>query len=301
MSLGDLGKFVTHKEGATIYHKDLREVEFVVADAVNKLPAPLYAINEIEALMEEENFVGPNGKPVKTYWWGAPDEDTYDPIINWDGEWRVTFVTFRDMGMAFGVAIVLIYVLVVWQFGNFMIPLVIMAPIPLTLVGIVLGHWVMGAEFTATSMIGFIALAGIIVRNSILLVDFAQLELKAGKSRIDAVMNSGIIRMRPIVITALALVGGASVILTAPIFQGMAVSLLFGVVISTLLTLIVIPMGCLSLGDNLYPEGYCMLDCGDGSDTKKDDDSSMDAVIIEDEVKPKSRRSRGISLKKDLE
>ncbi len=297
VALGDLGKFVAHKEGDIIFHKDLRKVEFVVADAVNNLPAPLYAINEVHGLMESENFTAPSGKPVETYWWGAPDTESYEPIINWDGEWRVTYVTFRDMGMAFGVAIVLIYILVVWQFGNFMIPLVIMAPIPLTLVGIVLGHWLMDAEFTATSMIGFIALAGIIVRNSILLVDFAQLELKAGKSRVEAVLNSGIIRMRPIVITALALVGGASVILTDPIFQGMAVSLLFGVVISTLLTLIVIPMGCLSLGDNLVPEG-----CLNEHDAKKDEQAATkdDSAVVENASKPKRRR-RGISLKKELE
>jgi multidrug efflux pump subunit AcrB len=257
VSLGNLGRFVKHQADEVIMHKDLRPVDYVVGDAVNNLPAPLYAINEVHSLMEKDGFTSPSGEPVQTFWFGAPDEqEFFEPVINWDGEWRVTFVTFRDMGIAFGVALILIYILVVWEFSNFKIPLVIMAPIPLTMVGIVLGHWIMGAEFTATSMIGFIALAGIIVRNSILLVDFAQLELTRGKSPIDAVLNSGIIRMRPIVITALALVGGSSVILTDPIFQGMAVSLLFGVVISTLLTLVVIPLGCLSLGRSLYPAGY---------------------------------------------
>jgi len=291
IALGDLGEFVSHKEGDIIFHKDLRKVEFVVGDAVNKLPAPLYAMNEVESLFESEGFRTPNGNEVDTFWLGPPEHESFEPVINWDGEWRVTYVTFRDMGIAFAVAIILIYILVVWEFGNFMIPLVIMAPIPLTLVGIVLGHWVMGAEFTATSMIGFIALAGIIVRNSILLVDFAQLELKRGKEPAEAVINSGIIRMRPIVITALALVAGSSVILTDPIFQGMAVSLLFGVLVSTLLTLIVIPLGCLSLGDALYPADYSPV-------TAPEEPAKANTGEQPDKTRIKGR---GIRLKKSLE
>lgn len=254
VSLGELGHFETFMEDPVIYHKDLRAVEYVVGDAVNDLPAPLYAMFDLERIMEERDFRTPQGDKFEGGWISAPEE-TFKSGFKWDGEWHVTYVTFRDMGIAFGLALVMIYILVVWQFGNFVIPLVIMAPIPLTMVGIVPGHWIMGAEFTATSMIGFIALAGIIVRNSILLVDFAQLELMAGKDPVSAVICSGKARMRPIIITALALVGGSSVILTDPIFQGMAVALLFGVVVSTLLTLIVIPMGCLSAGDALYPEG----------------------------------------------
>jgi len=155
------------------------------------------------------------------------------------------------MGIAFGVALVAIYILVVWQFGNFILPMIIMAPIPLTLLGIVPGHWLLGAQFTATSMIGFIALAGIIVRNSILLVDFSIQEVARGERVEEAVVNACKTRTRPIVITALALVAGSSVILTDPIFQGMAVSLLFGVLISTILTLIVIPLGCVTAGSQL--------------------------------------------------
>ncbi len=253
VSLSELGKFKTFMEDPVIYHKDLRAVEYVVGDAVNKLPAPLYAMFDLERIMAERDFRSPHGELIEGGWISAPKE-TFRSGFKWDGEWHVTYVTFRDMGIAFGVALVMIYILVVWQFGNFLIPLIIMAPIPLTMVGIVPGHWIMSAEFTATSMIGFIALAGIIVRNSILLVDFAQLELRAGKSPVDAVIASGQARMRPIIITALALVGGSSVILTDPIFQGMAVALLFGVVVSTLLTLIVIPLGCLSAGKALYPE-----------------------------------------------
>jgi multidrug efflux pump subunit AcrB len=155
------------------------------------------------------------------------------------------------MGLAFGVALILIYILVVWEFGNFVIPAIIMAPIPLTLLGILPGHWLMGAEFTATSMIGFIALAGIIVRNSILLVDFSAQQVRDGRPVQEAVILACKARTRPIVITALALVAGSSVILTDPIFQGMAVSLLFGVLVSTVLTLIVIPLGCISAGKSL--------------------------------------------------
>jgi predicted RND superfamily exporter protein len=179
----------------------------------------------------------------------GPPKNQNIPGFEWAGEWTVTYETFRDMGMAFAVALVVIYMLVVWQFGNFVIPAIIMAPIPLTLLGIVPGHWLFNAEFTATSMIGWIALAGIIVRNSILLVDFTVQEYAKGVPFFDAVINSCASRTRPIMITAFALVGGASVILLDPIFQGMAISLLFGVLISTVLTLIVIPLGTLSAGE----------------------------------------------------
>ncbi len=262
VSLSELGSFKTFMEDPVLYHKDLRAVEYVVGDAVNELPAPLYAMFDLERIMAERDFRSPQGTLIEGGWISAPEE-TFKSGFKWDGEWHVTYETFRDMGIAFGVALVLIYILVVWQFGNFIIPLVIMAPIPLTMVGIVPGHWIMGAEFTATSMIGFIALAGIIVRNSILLVDFAQLELRAGKDPVSAVIDSGKARMRPIVITALALVGGSSVILTDPIFQGMAVALLFGVVVSTLLTLIVIPLGCLSAGSALYPDDMQLREEGE--------------------------------------
>jgi predicted RND superfamily exporter protein len=151
------------------------------------------------------------------------------------------------MGMAFGVALILIYMLVVMEFGNFSLPAIIMAPIPLTLVGIVPGHWLLGAEFTATSMIGFIALAGIIVRNSILLVDFTKHEVLAGRAVTESVLLACKARTRPILVTAFALVGGAGVIILDPIFKGMAISLAFGVLVSTVLTLIVIPLGCISV------------------------------------------------------
>ena len=162
--------------------------------------------------------------------------------MKWDGEWQITYEVGRDMGIAFGVVMLLVYVLVVAWFGSFVTPLIIMAPIPLTLVGILPGHWLLGKFFTATSMIGFIALAGIIVRNSILLVDFVNLELKAGTPLEQAVVKAGAVRLRPIMLTALALVAGGFVMILDPIFQGLAVSLIFGVLVSTVLTLIVIPL-----------------------------------------------------------
>ena len=159
----------------------------------------------------------------------------------WDGEWEVTYVTFRDMGAAFGVALLGIYLLVVAQFGSFRLPLVILVPVPLTLIGIVLGHWLFDAAFTATSMIGFIALAGIIVRNSILLVDFIRHVRARGTPLREALIEAGAIRFKPIVLTAAAAMIGAAFILTDPIFQGLAISLVFGLASSTALTLLVIP------------------------------------------------------------
>ena len=247
--LAEVGRFVEVPADPIVYHKDLRPLEYVVGDAVGKLGAPLYPMLEVEELLED--YVTPDGQTLSgTFFTGAPP-DNGKSGFEWGGEWTVTYETFRDMGLAFGVALVLIYMLVVAEFKNFVTPAVIMAPIPLTLLGIVPGHWIMGADFTATSMIGFIALAGIIVRNSILLVDFSIEEVSRGHSVEEAVLNACKARTRPILITALALVAGSSVILTDPIFQGMAISLLFGVLVSTLLTLVVIPLGCVSAGKYL--------------------------------------------------
>ena len=247
--LAELGRFVEVEQDPIVYHKDLRPVEYVVADAVGRLGAPLYPMLEMERRLTD--YVAPDGEAISGTFFTGPPPDNGKSGFEWGGEWTVTYETFRDMGLAFGVALVLIYMLVVGEFGNFVTPGVIMAPIPLTLLGIVPGHWLMGADFTATSMIGFIALAGIIVRNSILLVDFSIEEVARGASVKEAVLNACKARTRPILITALALVAGSSVILTDPIFQGMAISLLFGVLVSTLLTLVVIPLGCVSAGKHL--------------------------------------------------
>ncbi len=247
--LAELGRFVKAPQDPVVFHKDLRPMEYVVGDAVGRLGAPLYPMLKMEEKLLD--YKTPDGVTLSgTLFSGAPP-DNGQSGFEWGGEWTVTYETFRDMGLAFGVALVLIYMLVVGEFGNFVTPAVIMAPIPLTLLGIVPGHWIMGADFTATSMIGFIALAGIIVRNSILLVDFSIEEVAKGLTVTEAVISACKARTRPILITALALVAGSSVILTDPIFQGMAISLLFGVLVSTILTLVVIPLGCVSAGRHL--------------------------------------------------
>ncbi len=240
--LGVLGRFREKLTDPIIYHKDLKEVEYVVGDTVGRLGAPIYGMMAVaEALTD---YTAPDGVKLKPSLVETPSGE-YSGFL-WTGEWTVTYETFRDMGIAFAAALVLIYILVVWEFQNFRVPLIIISPIPLTLIGIIPGHWLLDAEFTATSMIGFIALAGIIVRNSILLVDFTQQQIRAGTEVREALCLAGQIRMRPIVLTALALVAGSYFMFGDPIFKGMAISLAFGVVVATFLTLIIIPMGCLS-------------------------------------------------------
>ena len=241
--LGELGRFIRRNVSPPIFHKDLRPVEYVTAEIVGPLGAPLYGMLNVDAKLKD--YRAADGVSLHGTYFGKP-KNLDVSSFKWDGEWEVTYVTFRDMGLAFAAALVLIYMLVVAEFRNFVLPAVVMAPIPLTLIGIIPGHWMLGADFTATSMIGFIALAGIIVRNSILLVDFAKTKVREGFSVKDAVVMAAEVRMRPIVITALALVIGSTVLLTDPIFQGMAVSLLFGSIVATFLTLVVIPLGCLS-------------------------------------------------------
>ena len=222
-----------------IYHKDLAPVTYVVAEMAGAAEAPVYGIlamnKRIAALR------GPDGTPIEVVSTHQP-EDSTRYALKWDGEWQITYEVFRDMGIAFAAVLVLIYLLVVGWFRSFVTPLIIMAPIPLTLIGILPAHAFFGVFFTATSMIGFIALAGIIVRTSILLVDFVNLELAAGEPLEEAVVKAGAVRFRPIVLTALALVAGGGVILLDPIFQGLAVALISGVVVATALTLVVIPL-----------------------------------------------------------
>ena len=253
--LRELGTFEQVWEDPIIYHKDLRDVEYVVAEVGGKLAAPVYGMMQVQDLLKENEYVAPDGVAVDAHWLGAPGNDS-TTAIEWAGEWTVTYETFRDMGAAFAVALVLIYILVVWEFGNFRIPALIMAPIPLTLLGIIPAHLVFfqmgwGGEFTATSMIGWIALAGIIVRNSILLVDFSIHQIQQGISVVESVIMACKTRTRPIMITAFALVCGSSVIFFDPIFQGMAISLASGVLVSTVLTLIVIPLGCIAASKDL--------------------------------------------------
>jgi multidrug efflux pump subunit AcrB len=227
----------------TIYHKNQKPVVYVVADVggpgAEKAESPVYGVLGVGKKLE--SYRPAEGYQVEQYYASQPWSEE-KLAMKWDGEWQITYETFRDMGIAFAVAMLLIYLLIVGQFQSFLTPLVIMAPIPLTLIGILPGHWLTGSYFTATSMIGFIALAGIIVRNSILLVDFIQLQETSGASLAEAVIKAGAIRTRPILLTAAALMVGAFVIILDPIFQGLAVSLLFGVGASTLLTLVVIPL-----------------------------------------------------------
>jgi multidrug efflux pump subunit AcrB len=226
-------------ETASIYHKNLRRVVYVTAEVAGATESPIYGILDMKQKIAALPL--PEGYAIEQLYSAMPtSEDRL--VMKWDGEWQITYEVFRDMGIAFGVVMLLVYVLVVAWFKSFLTPLVIMAPIPLTLIGILPGHWLTGMFFTATSMIGFIALSGIIVRNSILLVDFIDLELQGGATLEDAVLRAGAVRFRPIVLTAAALVVGGLVIVLDPIFQGLAVSLIFGVIVATALTLVVIPL-----------------------------------------------------------
>jgi len=221
-----------------IYHKDLLPVMFVTGDAVGELDSPLYGMFGIVGALDDE-ITGDAGLEQRFF---SPPEDPYRFTLKWDGEWQITYETFRDMGLAYSVGLILIYLLVVAQFGSYAVPLVIMAPIPLTVIGVMPGHALLGAQFTATSMIGMIALAGIIVRNSILLVDFVNVEVDEGRSLADAVIRAAAVRARPIALTAVAAMTGAFFILDDPIFNGLAVSLIFGILVSTALTLVLIPI-----------------------------------------------------------
>ncbi len=218
----------------SIYHKDLLPVVYVTGDMAGETDSPLYGLFEISATLREDMGL--------RQWFMQQPQNPYEYSLKWDGEWQVTYETFRDMGIAYGVGLILIYLLVVAQFRSYLVPLVIMAPIPLTIIGIMPGHALLGAQFTATSMIGMIALAGIIVRNSILLVDFINQEVRAGLRFEDAVIKSAVVRAKPIALTAAAAMAGAVFILDDPIFSGLAVALLFGLFVSTVLTLVVVPV-----------------------------------------------------------
>jgi multidrug efflux pump subunit AcrB len=244
-----------------LYTKDLQGLSYVFADvgAGGRTPdSPLYGLFGLrqhfaKALPAEQGTLG-------EYWINQPSDPWRQYAVKWDGEWQITYETFRDMGAAYGVGLILIYLLVVAQFKSYLTPLVIMAPIPLTIVGVMPGHALLGAPFTATSMIGMIALAGIIVRNSILLVDFIELQVARGMPFADAVVASATVRAQPIALTGLAAMLGALFILDDPIFNGLAISLLFGIAVSTLLTLVVIPVLYFALyhrrhAPNTHPQG----------------------------------------------
>ena len=221
-----------------IFHRDLLPVTYVTGDMAGRVDSPLYGMFSIAARLHRDP---PAGVHVVQHFIQPPSNPN-EFAIKWGGEWQITYDTFRDMGIAYSVGLALIYLLIVAQFGSYVVPLIIMAPIPLTVIGVLPGHALFGAQFTATSMIGMIALAGIIVRNSILLVDFIDGAVRAGFSLEEAVIRAGATRAKPIVLTALAAMLGAVFILSDPIFNGLAISLLFGIFVSTLLTLVVIPV-----------------------------------------------------------
>ena len=245
---GGNGRMVPLSEIATVvdserernrYHKNLQPVTYVYGEVANRFEAPVYAILEMQKRLAE--IVTPHGEPLEIIATTMP-EDSTRYTMKWDGEWHITYEVFRDMGIAFAVVMVLIYVLMVGWFKSFITPVIIMVPIPLTLVGILPAHGIFGVFFTATSMIGFIALAGIIVRNSILLVDFINLELKAGEPLEQAVVKAGGVRLVPILLTQLSTIAGASFMLSDPIFQGLALAMISGIIVSTALTVGVIPV-----------------------------------------------------------
>ncbi len=238
VELGDVVRVKQEQSSFPIFRHNGKPAEMVQAELAGSYEAPIYGMLEVGRALDQLDWTGLEKPEVILH--GQPLDES-KPSLLWDGEWEVTWVTFRDMGAAFMVALLGIYILVVAQFGSFKLPLVILTPIPLTLIGIMVGHWLFNAAFTATSMIGFIALAGIIVRNSILLVDFVRHADTQGRDLRDILLEAGAIRFKPILLTAIAAMIGAVVILADPIFQGLAISLLFGLASSTALTVIVIP------------------------------------------------------------
>lgn len=238
VELGDVVHLSKELASFPIFRHNGRAAEMVFGELAGAFEAPVYGMIAVRDALDGIDWGKLERPEIRLH--GQPVDDRH-PVLLWDGEWEVTYVTFRDMGAAFAVAILAIYFLVVGQFGSFRLPLVILTPVPLTLIGIMIGHWLFGAPFTATSMIGFIALAGIIVRNSILLVDFIRQRHRPGVALREVLLEAGAIRFKPILLTAVAAMIGAAVILFDPIFQGLAISLLFGLASSTLLTLLVIP------------------------------------------------------------
>ena len=245
---GASGKLVPIRELVTVtdsereqpvIHKDLLPVNFVTADMAGKLDSPLYGMFQMRSAIQK--IQTPDGQALTEYFIHQPSDAWRGYALKWDGEWQITYETFRDMGAAYAVGLVLIYLLVVAQFGSYLTPLIIMAPIPLTIIGVMPGHALLQSQYTATSMIGMIALAGIIVRNSILLVDFIHLQVKEGVPFKQAIVQSAITRAQPIMLTGGAAMLGAFFILDDPIFNGLAISLIFGIFVSTVLTLVVIP------------------------------------------------------------
>ncbi len=248
--LSEIVEVIPRVREYSIHHKDLLPVVYVTGDMAGETDSPLYGLFEISEQLgggrsrlpaSRDTTPSLEGGAIEQWFLNQP-ENPYEYSLKWDGEWQITYETFRDMGIAYSVGLLMIYLLVVAQFRSYLVPLVIMAPIPLTIIGILPGHALAGAQFTATSMIGMIALAGIIVRNSILLVDFINQQVREGMELEQAVVSAAAVRAKPIALTALAAMAGGFFILDDPIFSGLAVSLIFGLFVSTILTLVVIPV-----------------------------------------------------------
>ena len=237
--VADLVKVKQDTLQKTIYRKDQKRVVYVTADMAGQLESPVYAILGMNEHLQKMKL--PKGYKVNELYMEQPSDES-DFTVKWDGEWQITLEVFRDLGVAFGVVVVIIYMLIVGWFQNFKTPIVMMMAIPLSLVGIVFGHWLLSAYFTATSFIGMIALAGVMVRNSVLLIDFIEIRLNEGIPLKQAIIEAGAVRTTPILLTTGAVVIGAAIILFDPIFQGLAISLVFGAIVSTILTLIVVPI-----------------------------------------------------------
>jgi len=237
--LSELVNVTESQLDVSLHRKNLKPVVYVVAEVAGAQESPVYAILDMDAALSQ--IKGADGSVIQQYFRDEPWSEA-QVALRWDGEWSITYEVFRDLGGAFGAVLVLIYILITGWFGSFRTPLVMMIAIPLALVGVLPGHWMFGAYFTATSMIGFIALAGIMVRNSVLLIDFIDLSLADGKTLGEAVVEAGAVRFRPILLTAGTVVVGAVVILFDPIFQGLAIALMMGAIASTVLTLLVVPL-----------------------------------------------------------
>jgi multidrug efflux pump subunit AcrB len=227
----------------SLYRKNLKPVTYVTADVAGVVESPAYALFGIhrDLLDIDAREYGATDSTLQILHLNLPDDDT-QPTLKWDGEWHITLEVFRDLAIAFAAVLILIAMLMVGWFKSYMTPLVVMAAIPFSLIGILPAHWALGAFFTATSMIGFMAGAGIVVRNSIILVDFIELRRREGLALRDAVVEAGAVRFRPMLLTALAVVVGASVILADPIFQGLAISLMFGEIASLMISRMAVPV-----------------------------------------------------------
>ena len=248
--LRDLVIVTKESQQKNIYRKNQKEVVYVLADMAGNLESPSYAIAKVSDSLKTIKV--PKGFTLAEEYTHQPTlEDNFS--LKWDGEWQITYEVFRDLGIAFAVVILMIYILIVGWFQNFVVPLVMLAAIPLSLIGIILGHWMMHAYFTATSMIGFIALAGVMVRNSVLLIDFINIRLREGVPLKQAIIEAGAVRTTPILLTAGAVVLGAVIILFDPIFQGLAISLMGGTITSTFLTLLVVPVLYYKMMRKKYP------------------------------------------------